>query len=402
MIARRSMVQTGVAWAGRLMLGGCPTPLLAQSRSTLDKQKKIWQVGPDRAIKTIAACSLLTRAGEHIEVDTGDYFADVAVWTQDGVSIRAVGGRVRLFAQGASAEGKAIWVIRAKGLVVQGFDFEGSTVPSRNGAGIKLERGSLMVRNCRFLRNEMGLLTGNDPATVLEVENCEFAYNQRPDGHNHNLYAGQIARLSVTGSYFHHARAGHLLKSRAALSQIFYNRLTDEDGGTASYELEFPNAGIAVVVGNLVGQSAQTENPCLISYGAEGYAWPRNGIYLVNNTLVNPLPLRGVFLRVAPGRAEVRAVNNLLVGNGTLVQGAAGDFRNNFSANPQEFVQDSAFNFQLKQGSYLIDKATDPGNLDGENMLPTQEYVHPCATRPVHPSAHNPGMMQSIGLRSDQ
>lgn len=58
----------------------------------------------------------------------------------------------------------------------------------------------------------MGLLTNNDSATVLEVENSEFAYNQRPDGHDHNLYVGRIARLSVTGSYLHYAQIGHLLR----------------------------------------------------------------------------------------------------------------------------------------------------------------------------------------------
>lgn len=397
MIARRRVMQSGADLVGALMLGGCAPVLSAQAPGTPQRQR-LWQVGPKHAITTIEACAILARPGDQIEVDAGNYYSDVAVWKHDGVSIRAVSGRVRLLAQGAAAEGKAIWVIRANAMVVQGFDFEGAAVPSRNGAGIKLERGSLLVRNCRFLRNEMGLLTGNDPATVLEVENCEFAYNHRPDGHNHNLYAGHIARLSVTGSYFHHAHLGHLLKSRAALSQIFYNRLTDEDGGTASYELEFPNAGMAVVVGNLVAQSAQTENPCLISYGAEGYAWPRNGIYLVNNTLVNPLPLRGVFLRVAPGTTEVLAVNNLLVGAGTFVQADAGVYSNNFWANPQEFVQATAFDFQLKRRSHLINQATDPGSLNGTNLRPTQEYVHTCTTRPFPGYPQHPGMMQSVGV----
>jgi hypothetical protein len=79
----------------------------------------------------------------------------------------------------------------------------------------------------------------------------------------------------VTGSYFHHADVGHLLKSRAARSHILYNRLTDETGGRASYELEFPNGGLAYVVGNVIEQAATTENETIISFGAEGYR-PRN------------------------------------------------------------------------------------------------------------------------------
>lgn len=278
-------------------------------------------------------------SGATIYVDSGDYIGDVAVWTQDQLTVRAVGGRVKLVAAGASAEDKAIWVVRAKGMRVEGFDFEGAAVPSRNGAGIRLETGSLLVKDCSFKHNEMGLLTNNVPNTVLEVENSEFAYNQRPDGHNHNLYVGQIARLSVRGSYFHHASSGHLLKSRAALNDIYNNRLVDEVGGTASYELEFPNGGVANVVGNVIAQNNTTENPILISFGAEGYRWPRNEIHLENNTLVNPLPRGGVFLRVAPGSDSIRAINNRLVGSGTLESAGPGEYRNNVSLHLRGYTQ---------------------------------------------------------------
>lgn len=338
MIARRLLTQSGAVVAGSLMLGCYSHPLFAQPPGQVGNQR-VLHVGPTKAIKTIADVARLARAGSTIEVDSGDYAADVTVWEHDDVTVRAVGGRVRLLAQGVAAEGKGIWVVRANGMRVEGFDFEGAAVPDRNGAGIRLEKGSLLVRNCSFMRNEMGLLTSNDPATVLEVESSEFAYNQRPDGHNHNLYVGQIARLSVTGSYFHHARIGHLLKSRAALNQIYYNRLTDEAGGTASYELEFPNGGVAYVVGNLIGQSAMTDNPILISFGAEGYKWPRNEIHLANNTLVNPLPRGGVFLRVAPGADAIRAVNNRLVGPGTLESAGPGEYRNNVAVSLHDYAR---------------------------------------------------------------
>lgn len=296
--------------------------------------RQVIRVGANKPIKSIAEASRIAKNGDLIEVDAGTYVGDVAVWTQDGLTLRAVGGRARLLANGVAAEGKGIWVVRGNRMRVEGFDFEGAAVPSRNGAGIRLDSGSLYVSNCRFLRNEMGLLTNNDPNTVLEIENSEFAYNMRSDGHNHNLYAGQIAKLSVTGSYFHHARTGHLLKSRAAVSYIYNNRLIDGPGGTASYELEFPNGGVATVVGNVIGQNLQTENPKLISFGAEGYKWPRNTIRLEGNTLINPLSYRGVFLHVAAGADAISATNNRLVGEGTLESAGAGEYRNNLALDP--------------------------------------------------------------------
>lgn len=370
-----------------------PAPALANDA---EFSRQIIRVGPDRIVKTIARASRLAKVGALIEVDAGQYVGDVAVWTRDRLTVRTKGGRVVLRAAGKAAEGKAIWVVRASGMVVEGFDFEGAAVPSRNGAGIRLESGSLLIRDCSFMHNEMGLLTNNDHATVLEIENSEFAYNQRPDGHNHNLYVGQIARLSVTGSYFHHARIGHLLKSRAALNQIFYNRLTDEAGGTASYELEFPNGGVAYVVGNVIQQNIETDNPQLISFGAEGYAWPRNEIYLVNNTLINPLPFGGVFLKVAAGANVVRGANNLLVGQGMLESAGPGDYQNNYNVAPSDFAQAAGYDFRLKSSSRAAGKAVDPGFANGQRLQPQREYEYPRTTRAVVGAPHNPGAMQRM------
>ncbi len=346
----------------------------------------VLQVGPHRTIKTIAAAARLAGDNTVINVDAGDYDGDVAVWTQSHLSLRAVGGRVRLRASGMAAEGKAIWVVRSAKFTVEGFDFEGAQVASRNGAGIRFESGWLVVRNCSFTHNEMGLLTSNNPQAVLEVENSEFAYNMRPDGHNHNLYIGQIARATVTGSYLHHARTGHLLKSRAAISHILYNRLTD-DGGSASYELEFPNGGDALVLGNTVQQGPQTENPALISFGAEGYTWPVNRLTLAHNTLVDDLASPdSTWLKIKPGADAVLAVNNLLVGPGTLPATPASDFRNN----PHTARHALADGYRLAPRSPLRGTAIAVDT----RLQPQREYRHPASSMALGIAPHNPGAMQ--------
>ncbi|WP_367848836.1 hypothetical protein [Rhodoferax sp. WC2427] len=350
------------------------------------------QVGPSRTIKTIAAAARVAGADTLIEVDAGDYLGDVAVWTQPNLTLRAVGGRVRLLANGAAAEDKGIWVVRSPKFTVEGFDFEGAQVAGRNGAGIRFDSGWLVVRNCSFTHNEMGLLTGNDPHAVLEVENSEFAYNMRPDGHNHNLYIGQIARATVTGSYLHHARTGHLLKSRAAQSNILYNRLTD-DGGSASYELEFPNGGVAVVVGNTIQQGPLTENPVLISFGAEGYTWPVNQLSLAYNTLVDDLPQGGVWLKVKPGADAVLAVNNLLVGTAPLQATTPGDFRNNFTTDRGSLAPGG--DYRLRTGSPLRGKAIA---LD-KTLQAQREYSHTAKSIALDIAPHNPGAMQRLLAR---
>lgn len=275
---------------------------------------QILRVGPGEELQTISAAARRATDGDVVEIVAGNYRADVAVWTQDGITVRGVGGRVRLIADGASAEQKAIWVVRGGAMTVEDIEFTGARVPHRNGAGIRFEKGRLVVRNCTFLDNENGILAGNDKASMLDIENSEFGHNGAGDGYSHNLYVGTMRRLTVTGSYFHHARVGHLLKSRATENRIFDNRLIDGEGGRASYELEFPNGGLAYVVGNTIRQSATTENPVMISFGAEGYTWPRNELHLMGNTLVDDRRPPGVFLRVRPGTDRVETSGNRLIG----------------------------------------------------------------------------------------
>jgi len=321
---------------------------------------------------------------------------DSAIWTRDNITVRAVGGRVRLVASGMAAEGKAIWVVRGGRMTVEGFDFSGSRVSDKNGAGIRLEKGALSVRDCSFTDSQNGILTGNNPTVELDIVNTEFGYNGHGDGQSHNLYVGEIARLAVSGSYFHHAKVGHLLKSRAAVNHIVCNRLTDETGGSASYELEFAAGGVAYVVGNIIQQGSQTQNPHLISYAAEGYKWPRNELYLINNTLVDDRPQGGVFLRVKPGNATIKAVNNLLVGKGTLNTAGPGEYRNNITVGWEEFERAAREDYRLRAQSKLLGTAEDAGLASGQALMPDSEYVHPRKVVRLKMPARHPGALQSI------
>lgn len=354
------------------------------------------RVGPTQSLLRIADAARLAKDGDTIEIDAGEYVADVAVWDKLNLTIRGVGGMARLVAGGASAEGKAIWVIRGDGMSIENVAFTGSRVPSGNGAGIRLERGSLKVSNCIFTHNQTGILTGNRHDTELEIEHSEFGNNGAGDGQSHNLYAGNIRKLKVSNSYFHNANRGHLLKSRAEENHIMYNRLTDEAGGRASYELEFAAGGIAYIVGNIIQQAQQTENSAIISFGAEGYPWPRNALYLVNNTLVDDRPEGGIFLHVAPGAVRVKAVNNLWLGKGKFNVPIDSRLAANFHAEVSDFAAPAPHEYRLKKTSKLVGKAIDPDQ-DGIQLRPQHEYVHPRQSTPLpRGGSYSPGARQSV------
>lgn len=353
------------------------------------------QVGPRRAVRSLAAAARQARDGMLVEVEAGDYIADVAAWPQHELTLRAVGGRVRVIAAGAHAQGKGLFVTSGRRQRIEGFDFIGCTVPDRNGAGIRVEAGSLTLMDCGFRDNENGVLTANGEAIELDIVDCDFGPIPPRSGLTHNLYVGAIRRLSVTGSYFHGGLLGHLLKSRAAVNHILYNRLTDEVGGRASYELEFPNGGVAVVMGNLIMQSSTTENPHVISFGVEGAKWPKQALYLVHNTLVDQKPSGGIWLRVTPPQAEVMLANNLLVGTPKLAADGHWTRRANFTAEWDEFVRAAREDFRLRPDSPLRGKAQDMGEAEGLRLSPTREYRHPHGSVALAGPARHPGAFQS-------
>ena len=397
-----------LAWGLAFTTIGCPLEAgNAKTAATgprdltevVSRSPTVIQVGRARTYKRIAEAAKIARDGDTIEVDPGDYLGDVAVWTQRRITVRGVGGRPTLFATGLAAEAKGIWVVRTDDMLVENLEFRDAKVIDRNGAGIRHERGRLTVRGCAFRDNENGILAANDGAAELVIENSEFERNGTGDGYTHNLYAGSIARLTVKGSWFHRGKVGHLLKSRARENHILYNRLTDEFDGNASYELEFPNGGLAFVIGNLIQQSNATENPIIIAYGREGYTAGTNELYLSHNTIMNDRTEGGVFVHVERGAAVAMLSNNILVGPGTLNLGAAKVTRDDVTLTAwSDFVLAPRLDLRLKASSPLVGRANPAPVIRGMSLRPTAEYVQPASTKALRPDGRlSPGAVQSLG-----
>ena len=352
------------------------------------------RVGPTRRFKTIAQAARAAADGNVIEIDAGDYVADVAVWDRAEITIRGLGRGARLLAAGAHAEGKAIWVIRRGKVTVENIEFVGARVPDRNGAGIRMEGGHLRVRNCLFWGNQNGLIAGNDIQAELDVENSEFGYNGAGDGQSHGIYVGTISRFRLSGSYLHHGNVGHLVKSRARESRIEYSRISDETGGRASYELEFPNGGAVELVGNIVAQSAGTRNSVIISFGAEGYRGVPNRLSLAHNTLINDQPQGGTFIQVWPGADALQLRNNLYTGRGKRLRADQADASGDKQADWSDFVRPARDDYRLSDGARAAWGNADLAPLPPE-LIPQFEYVHPRGLRLLQQAPRWPGAQQA-------
>lgn len=366
-------------------------------------QGEVFRVGPREAIRSIADAARVAKAGDVVEIQPGSYRGDVAVWTQAELTIRGAGERPVLLADGQSAEGKAIWVIRGGDIRVENIEFRGSRVPDGNGAGIRFERGRLTVSRCAFVDNQTGILTSNDGDAELAIEDSLFAQAPRQQfSLPHLLYVGRINAVSIRGSRFHNGHYGHLIKSRARHSDIRYNLIHDGADGAASYEIDLPNGGIAWVVGNVVSQSAATQNAVVVSYGAEGKAWPDSALYLSHNTLVSAHP-RTRFLHAWPSRlppdAEVHAVNNLAVGPGTFASDLPGRFEGNVLAPAGTLTNPAGLDFTLPANAAVRERGVAPGFARGRPLAPDAEFALPVGTVALPPPARwTPGAFQTAGF----
>ena len=379
---RRLLLTVALIWTG-LLLG-----LTVQAASTII-------VGPGGDPSTFAEAVRRAADGDTIAILPGTYRGDVTVIGQRQLTIRGVAARPVFEAAGTNAEGKAIWVIRDGEILIENVEFRGARASDANGAGLRFESGRLTVRRCGFFDNQNGILTGNVSEAELRIEDSEFADLPSIDGQNHLLYVGRIGKLTVQGSRFHRGALGHLIKSRARETLLAYNLIQDGPLGNASYEVDLPNGGAALLIGNVIAKGPARDNPVLVAYGAEGAAWPKSSLTLSHNTLVNEGWKPAWFLRVwsdkLPPGSAVRAVNNLSVGLGAFTLAARGEFHGNFPALRGMLVDADLLAYELPVGSLLRGRVA-PALPD---LQPRASFRLPIGTTPLlPPSAWSPGAFQ--------
>ena len=340
----------------------------------------VLQVGPTRSYTVPSAALNVAGNGDVIEIDAGTYLGDVAYVDADNLTIRGVGGLAVLDANGNNKGGKGTWVVRGDNTTIEYIDFRGATVPDNNGAGIRLEGAGLTVRHCRFVNNQNGILCGVNANSDLLIEYSEFDNNGYGDGYTHNLYIGHIRSFVMRYCYSHRSQVGHLVKSRALRTELWYCRLTSEDG-QSSYEVDVPNGGLTILVGNLIQQGATQMNSNIVRYAAEGGSNPIQALYMVHNTIVNDR-WAGTFVSGIPTTNYI--ANNLFVGPGTAV-GGNGNVHLNTSGGGG-LVDRANYDYHLLEGAAAIDAGVPIGTVDGFDLTPASQYVHPTQgeARPVN------------------
>jgi hypothetical protein len=362
----------------------------------------VWEVGVGKLYTKPSAVSSLVNDGDTVFIQAGEYKKDVCIWRAHNLHLIGVGGKAHLNAEKTAYGGKAIWVIAGDNTYVENIEFSHCEVVDLNGAGIRLEGKHLTVRSCYFHDNQEGILAGDNPNSDVVVEYSEFGYNGAGDGYSHNIYINHVRSLLFQYNYVHHSFYGHEIKSRAYKNVIIYNRITNEDG-SASYEIDLPNGGPSLVMGNIIQQSKFSDNNSIISYAREGLSNPGpHNFYFINNTVINEED-KGIALNIQTNTDTVFSANNIFAGPMSILVGIPKTYINlnnvvNSNLAQLNFVSTSNYDYQLTSQSPGIDSAYIL-NEDylGYSLIPDKEYLHPMSWKNRYNDSHT-----DIGARELQ
>lgn len=203
-------------------------------------------------------------------------------------------GRVAYVAQtpgtvvfdGGICEGKAALVLRGRSAHVEGVTFTGMFVPDGNGAGIRIEKGDLSVREVKFADSQCGILSADDPGSSIQVDQSTFTkLGKHPDGTGaHSLYIGGYGSLKVTNTRFERGAGGHYLKSRANRIEVTDSSFDDSQGVTTNYLIDLPNGAQGRIANNTFAQGKNKENySTMITIAPEGRRRPSDGLLIEKN-----------------------------------------------------------------------------------------------------------------------
>jgi hypothetical protein len=236
--------------------------------------------------------------GDTVAIYPGQYF-DCAVVTVPHLTIEGMGAPAEVVLTDKTCQGKAILVIEAPYVTVRNLTLTRARVPDENGAGIRMEGGTLTVSGVRFINNQDGILTASGPTWVLSVSDSLFEKNGTCKQYcAHGIYAGGIGLLQVRNSVFRATKEGHHIKSRALSTDITGCTIEDGPDGTASYLIEVPNGGSLTVRGSTLEKGPRATNTsAAIVIGSEGVSQPTPEIVVENNDFTNDLPGRTIFVR---------------------------------------------------------------------------------------------------------
>ena len=245
----------------------------------------VLEVGPGKTYETLSAAEAASNAGDTLRLSAGEHF-DCGAIRHASIIIEGTGKPEDTSLTDKVCQGKALLITQGASITVRNLTLTRARVPDGNGAGIRAEGTNLLVDHVRFVNNQDGILSSDNPASTITVQDSEFLRNGACNPScAHGIYAGHIQKLVVIHSRFFETKQAHHVKSRAAQTEVIDSDLQDGANGTSSYAIDISNGGDVLVRGCTIEKGPLSENHTgAIVIGAEGVTQRTPAIHIEGNT----------------------------------------------------------------------------------------------------------------------
>ena len=235
------------------------------------------------------------------------------------ITFKAVQPGTAIF-EGTACEGKAAFVLRGQGSVVDGLVFRGIRVGDGNGAGVRTEIGDLTVRNSTFLDSQEGILGGHPSGQKITIDHSTFAglgqCDQTPDC-AHSIYLANQGSVTITNSRFERGTGGHYVKLRVPNVTIADNSFDDTRGHKTNYMIDLPEGSRGLITHNTFVQGPDKENHSgMVVIAAEAKTYRSGGLRIEDNdaSLAPRAPTNPAFVANLSGEELAVGANRLGAG----------------------------------------------------------------------------------------
>jgi hypothetical protein len=293
---------------------------------------EIYRVGPEREFKQLADVAEKLDPGDSVEVDGGATYSKTVTFTRHGTAeapiivrgIRRDGARPLLVPPHPHLIAA---LVRFDGdhYRFEGFEFTG-------GSSFKLMRAIYNIANDIVIRDTLirdcplNGIAGSDRSGSLTLDGVEIRGCGRGSlshsiyvGSDHSRYPNAVFRMQFC--HIHDGNGGNLVKSRAALTEIYYCRieraaffeldLIGGDPGAQEAEADRAVKESADLVGNLVASKPKSRG-AIARLGSDGTGASEGHYRFAHNTIIHD-QTSGPFFQVRGRIASVAFYNNAIV-----------------------------------------------------------------------------------------
>ena len=255
----------------------------------------------------------LTEAAEHFK--DGSYLKLGSGVYTTALNIRnhnvTVEGHGHVIFERAVSDGKGAIVARGDNLKIKNIECRFISVPSENGACVRLEGSGLTLEHVYFHSSQTGLLETAKKHGQILISDSRFE-NLAKDARAHSIYLNSHSLL-LTSSAILANRNQHSLKSRGPLT-VIDNSIIASLSGASSRLIDISNGGELHITNSLLQHGPGAVNNQAIGYGLEGVKHDNNKVVISNSILLLERSGSNFVMHGAENRPEVSITGNVIIG----------------------------------------------------------------------------------------